>query len=242
MKTSKGRDVIRLTDDDYKTRKFKTAPGGTYNAKISSKSCIKSGQNGNLLNVMVTITKGPHKGVNIFDNIAPHVGWKIAQLLRALGIKKTGDLTLQALLKLIVGKELRVVISEGKYNDKPQNKVTQYLPFGKETAAEEDDDDEEGEEDDEDEDETEDDEDEDEDEEEEEEEEEDNDEEEDAEEDEEDEDEDDEEDEEEEDEDEDVAPKKAKKAKKVVKKAVKKMSKAVRKPASKSKTATKRRK
>ena len=136
------RDVIRLTDADYKGKNFQTAPGGTYDVRISSKSKVKPGKSSNILNLMVTITKGPHKGVNIFDNIAPHVGWKIAQLLRALGIKKVGELTLQKLLNLVAGKDCRVVISEGKYNGKPQNKVQQYLPFGAEDTGEQDEDDE----------------------------------------------------------------------------------------------------
>lgn len=126
---SSGSDVIRLSKADYETKSFKTAPSGTYHVQVSAKSCIKQGSNGNLLNVQVTIAKGPHKGVNIFDNIAPHVIWKIAQLLTAVGVPKVGELTLQRVLRMVSGKDLRAVVSEGSYNDKPQNKITQYLPL-----------------------------------------------------------------------------------------------------------------
>jgi ribosomal protein L12E/L44/L45/RPP1/RPP2 len=124
------KDRVSLTDDDFKRKSFKTAPAGKYTLKISNASKIKPGAQSNILQVVLTITKGPHKGVNIFDNIAAHVGWKVAQLMLALGIKKK-KITLQELLKLITGKTLQAVISTGKFNDKKQNKVAQYLPAGK---------------------------------------------------------------------------------------------------------------
>lgn len=139
-----GGDVIKLTEADYKKKTFKTAPGGTYFMRFTKKSTIKPGNDGNVLNVHGSISRGPHKGVTFFDNIAPHVGWKIAQLLAALGVKKM-SLTLQALLKLVKehGDEIRVQLREKKWSGKRQNAVVMYLPVkGKTDDEDEDQDDE----------------------------------------------------------------------------------------------------
>lgn len=141
---AKKTDVIKLTDDDFKGKSFKVAPAGKYQAKFNSKSKIKPGKNGNILNTIITITKGEHKGVNIFDNIAPHVGWKIAQLLKSLGIKKMPKkLTLQQLLDMLKkhGKDIRAIIKVEMYQGKKQNKVVQYLPLTSGDDEDEDDDD-----------------------------------------------------------------------------------------------------
>ena len=201
------KDVVRISDDDYKVKSFKTAPSGTYKyMKVSKEqSKIVPGNESNVLRLVTTIQKGPHKGVNVFDNIAAHVGWKIAQVLMALGytqarIKKMGaKLTLQEVLKLAAGKDIGAVIRETNSEEfGKQNKVVQYLPSGTDAEDEEEDEEEEEDLDDEEED----DEDEDLDEDEEEDEDEDDDEEEDEEDEDEEEDEDDEEEEDEEDEDE----------------------------------------
>jgi hypothetical protein len=135
----RGDDVIVISGEDWKGKgAFKTAPGGKYRFRFNKKSSIKPGQNGNLLNVIATLTamhngkKTEHKGINVFDNIAPHVGWKIAQVLRAMGVKKPPKkMTLKELLKMIQAydKEIRIVIGKKMYNGKPQNPVLQYLPL-----------------------------------------------------------------------------------------------------------------
>jgi hypothetical protein len=150
MAKNKG-DVVVLTDDDFKTKKFKTAPGGKYVLTIAkSKSKIKPGNSGNNLQLVLTISKGPHKKVNIFDHISPNVGWKIAQILKALGKKKVKKITLQELLKMLEGKDIGAVVKVTQWNGQPQNKIVQYLPV--KDIKDDDDEDEEGEEDEEDED------------------------------------------------------------------------------------------
>ncbi|MCA1830877.1 MAG: hypothetical protein LC663_05125 [Actinobacteria bacterium] len=103
---------------------------------------------GNLLLLVSAISaahngkKTEHKDVLVFDRIAPHVGWKIAQVLRAIGIKKPPKkMTLKELLKLITKykDEFRAVIGKSMYNGQPQNPVLQYLPL--ESSKDEDDDD-----------------------------------------------------------------------------------------------------
>lgn len=129
------KDVINLTDDDFKAKTYKTAPGGTYFIKISKqKSKVKPGSQGNIANLHITISRGKHKGITLYESLAPHVGWKIAQLLHALGVKKL-TLTLQELIKLVGDKELRAVLKEEKYQGKKNNKVVQFLPL--EAAADE---------------------------------------------------------------------------------------------------------
>lgn len=199
------KDVVRLKDEDYKSKSFKTAPSGRYTFTINkAQSKIVPGNESNVLRTVLTVSKGTHKGVNVFDNIAAHVGWKIAQLLLALGYtqKKLSKmkLTLPEVLKMIAGKSIDAVIKVRDSEDfGKQNKVVQYLPPG--AKLEDDDDEEEGEEDDEEE--SEDSEDEDEDEEDEEDEDSDDEDEDDEDDDSEEEDEDDDEDEEDEEEDED---------------------------------------
>lgn len=124
----KGNQVINLSSDDFKKKSFKTAPAGTYFAKLTAKSALKEMSGGTGINVQCVITKGPHKGVNIFDNIGPNVKWKIAQLCVALGIKKT-KFTMAELLKLIKGGELRVIVRVKLYNGAKKNEVVQYLPL-----------------------------------------------------------------------------------------------------------------
>jgi hypothetical protein len=139
--------VVNLTDDDYKGATFKVAPAGKYTVSITNKSKVgKAGSGGAKLVVHGKISKGEHKGVTFFDHIAASVGWKVAQLLMALGIKKK-KITLEEILKLAVGKELRAVLKVDKWEGKKNNKVVQWLPL---TASEDEDDDEELDEDDED--------------------------------------------------------------------------------------------
>ena len=102
-KTKKGRggkgdDVIIISKDDWKGKKKanKTAPGGKYRFRFNKKSSIRpnaagTGNNLNLISTLVAAHNGKkteHKGVLVFDNVAPHVGWKIAQILRAMKVKK----------------------------------------------------------------------------------------------------------------------------------------------------------
>lgn len=123
-------DEVNLGKDDYKRKSFKTAPGGTYAVQITVQTKIKKNAagDGNNLNVHAKITKGPHKGITFFDNIAPHVGWKVAQLLAAIGKKITGKTTLQKIAKLVAGKAVRALLKEETFNGKKQNKVVQWLP------------------------------------------------------------------------------------------------------------------
>jgi hypothetical protein len=148
-KSKSSDDVIIISKEDWKGgKKFKAAPGGKYRFKFNKKSSIKPGQNGNVLNLILTITamhngkKTEHKGVNVFDNIAPHVGWKIAQVLRSIGVKRAPKrMTLKELLALIMkyNKEIRAVIGTRMYNGKKQNNVLQYLPLEAEKDEEDDD-------------------------------------------------------------------------------------------------------
>jgi hypothetical protein len=156
-----GDDVILINKEDWKGRgAFPTAPGGKYRFKFDKSSSIKPGAKGNLLHLVMVITsthngkKTEHKGIKVFDNIAAHVGWKIAQVLRAMGVKKAPKkMTLKELLKMILayGKEIRAVIGKKKYMGKDQNPVLQFLPL--EASKDEDDDDIEDEDDDDDDDE-----------------------------------------------------------------------------------------
>lgn len=144
-------DVVVISREDWKGRKkFPIAPGGKYRFRYSKKSSIKpnSAGTGNVLNLISTLTslhngkKTKHKGVNVFDNIAPHVGWKIAQVLRSMGIKKAPKkMTLKELLKLILkfDKEVREVIGTNRFQGKTRNVVIQYLPL--QSSKDEDDED-----------------------------------------------------------------------------------------------------
>lgn len=152
---AKGNDSFSLTKDDLEGGNRKVAPGGTYVVALDKKNTeIKKGQNGNLLNICVKISQGKHKNVRIFDNIAAHVGWKIAQVIAAFGLTlKKG--TLQDLLKKILDSdgEIRVVVREDKYQGRPKNEIVQYLPAGDDEDADDDEDEDEDDDKDEDEDE-----------------------------------------------------------------------------------------
>jgi hypothetical protein len=132
--------VIKLSDKDFEQKTFKALPGGKHHFIISPKSEIRSGNAGPYINVALQVKKGPHKGTFVWDTVSAAVGWKIAQLALALGIPKAKlvkGLSLEQLLKLIVGKEVIVIVTKTTYEGQPQNKVKQYLPL----AAESDDDD-----------------------------------------------------------------------------------------------------
>lgn len=131
---------LKLTANDFKRKSFKTAPGGTYFVKITKdKTEIQKKPKGKALNVHGVIIKGSSKKISFFDNISAHVGWKIAQLLLALGIKKPKKgMTLEDVLKLAVGKELRAQLRETTYQGKKKNEVVTWLPLKK--SKDEDDD------------------------------------------------------------------------------------------------------
>lgn len=145
---AKKNTVVKLTDDDYKsTGGRRLAPGGTYTFRIRKESKAKQMSSGNGAEVRLTLigpkSKKKHFGVNVFDNIAPSVTWKIAQILQALGIKKKEVAFPEGFLKLVKGKVVRVSIRVK--NDEEwgkQNKINQYLPpegEGDEDEADEDD-------------------------------------------------------------------------------------------------------
>jgi hypothetical protein len=136
------KDTIKLTDDDFKAKTFKTLPGGKYLFKVEPKSKIKAGTNGAVMETWLKCVDKNHKGINVIDNIGANVGWKIAQLLKAFGIdaKKAAKLklnTLTAIMKYIVGKEIGAVVKVELYNGNKQNKVVTYLPLKEMTAGEE---------------------------------------------------------------------------------------------------------
>src|SRR5688500_2881164 len=143
---SKG-DSLKLTREDKEQKSFPTAPGGTYYLKfVKQHTKVAPGKKegaGNNLNVCVQISRGEHKGINIFDHIAPHVGWKIAQLLAAIKKTKMNEGTLQEIEKILHAykDEIRAVIKKTTYDGRPKNEVVQYLPLagGKATAADDDD-------------------------------------------------------------------------------------------------------
>lgn len=152
-------DVITVTKDDLSGGKsFKRAKNGKYRLKIDTKkSKIKPAKKGkgNNLELVVKITKDANgkkteaKGVSIYDTIAPHVGWKIANLVLAVFGKKQGlkllkkKLTLQELLKLLkkITEEIRGVVITETWRGKKRNKIRQYLPLepGKDEEEEEED-------------------------------------------------------------------------------------------------------
>lgn len=133
-------DTFNLTKADFEGN-FKTAPGGTYHVRILPESKIKPSKSGsgNNLEIRAMITRGPHKGIKFFDTIAPHVGWKIAQLVTALdlGMKKG---TLQKLRKKIIGEELRAILREKEFQGKTRNEVVQWLPLKGAVSADDEDD------------------------------------------------------------------------------------------------------
>ena len=135
------KDAINLNEKDFIRKSFKAAPPGTYTVKITNKTKIEpSRAGGNMLKIHAKIVSGPNKGISFFDNIVPHVGWKVAQVLAALGVKKM-SLTLQQLLKMVLDADLRVILRVKKWDGKDRNEVVQWLPL-KATKAEEVDDDE----------------------------------------------------------------------------------------------------
>jgi hypothetical protein len=127
-------DVINLTEDDFKGKKFKAFPAGTYTCLISKDSKVTKFSGGSRGIKLVLNVVGDSKGKTIkqkgkiFDNIVASVTWKVGQLMAALGIKKM-KITLDELLKLIKGKKLRVVIRVERFEKKDRNKVVQLLPL-----------------------------------------------------------------------------------------------------------------
>lgn len=140
MSKALGNEKISLSEEDFKVKKFKAAPGGTYRIRISNKSKLKPGKNGGTtLELHGTITKGPHKKITFIDNIGSSVAWKIGQLLAAIGKKKVKEITLAKLLKLALeAGEFRALLKATKYEGKDRNEVVQYLPLGNGSEHDED--------------------------------------------------------------------------------------------------------
>jgi hypothetical protein len=137
---AKGRNVVNLSDDDYKGATFKVAPAGKYEVTVTPKTKVgKSKSGGAKIEIHAKIAKGEHKGISFFDHVAASVTWKVAQVLLALGVKKK-SITLEEIVKLLIGTNLRAVLMVDKYEGKKNNKVVQWLPL---KAADDDDDDDE---------------------------------------------------------------------------------------------------
>jgi cobalamin biosynthesis protein CobT len=133
---AKGRNVVNLSDDDYKGATFKVAPAGKYEVTVTPKTKVgKSKSGGAKIEIHAKIAKGEHKGISFFDHVAASVTWKVAQVLLALGVKKK-SITLEEIVKLLIGTNLRAVLMVDKYEGKKNNKVVQWLPL---KAADDDD-------------------------------------------------------------------------------------------------------
>ena len=157
-------DVISFDKEDIDGGKH--APAGKYQLKIMAKSSVEPNKagDGNNLVIFAQISKGKFKGVSLRDYLGTKAKWKIAQFMRAIGMKvKPGmKVTLQDILKAAKGKDLRAILMVENYEGRKNNKVVTWLPLaeaeGEETAEseeeeEEDDEEEEEEEEEEDEDE-----------------------------------------------------------------------------------------
>jgi hypothetical protein len=126
---------LKLTDEDFKRKSFKTAPAGTYDLRGSKKETkIKPGNKGHdIAQLCWTITKGPHKGVNIFDNVDPEVGWKVGQTLAALGYtpKTAKGKTLEDIVdEVSAGAEAKGIVRVRRFEGKKRNEIAQLLPKG----------------------------------------------------------------------------------------------------------------
>jgi hypothetical protein len=132
---------LNLKADDFKRKSFKAAPGGTYFVRIlKEKTKIEKKPKGKQITVYAKIMKGSSKGITFFDNVSASVGWKIAQLLVALGIKKpSSKLTLEMVLKKAIGADLRVQLKTETWEGKKRNKVVTWLPLKKTKDEDEDD-------------------------------------------------------------------------------------------------------
>lgn len=149
MATKKGRSFFKVTDEDLKGKTFKTAPGGVYTIKGQKNDTkIKPGSSGDVMQLKWMISKGPHAKITLFDNVGVNVGWKIGQLLGALGytVKQINKMTPEDVIKIVQGGvELRASIRKKMWDGSPQNKIAQYLPLLGEDAGDDDDDEDEDE-------------------------------------------------------------------------------------------------
>jgi hypothetical protein len=142
MAKALGNEKITLGKEDFEVKKFKAAPGGTYRVAIDAKkSKLKPGKTSGTttLELHASISKGEHKKISFIDNIGSSVTWKIGQLLSALGKKKTTEITLAKLLKMLIDAgELRALLRAVKFEGKDRNEVVQWLPLKNDSAGDDD--------------------------------------------------------------------------------------------------------
>lgn len=126
-----------LDKADFERKSFKPAPAGKYFVKFNAKETKMDGDNAR---IVADVSRGEYKGKRFFDHIAAHVGWKIAQLLSALGKTKMLKGSLEDIVKLVKAHkgEVRCVVKIDMWKGTKRNKIVMWLPL--EAGTDEDDD------------------------------------------------------------------------------------------------------
>jgi hypothetical protein len=110
-------------------REFDALPAGVYPVTVLEATHQISSNGNKMLVLTLEVSDGEHQGRRLWERIAyvPSIEWKLRQVIGALMGAKTGGVQTFKRQELL-GLGAKVMVVESEYNDRPTNKITEWLP------------------------------------------------------------------------------------------------------------------
>lgn len=112
-------------------REFEALPAGLYPVTVLDATHQISSKGNKMLVLTVEVSDGEYRGRRLWEHIAylPSIAWKLRQVVGALMGNGTGVQTFKR--QELIGLSANVAVIETEYNDRPTNKISEWLPSDK---------------------------------------------------------------------------------------------------------------
>lgn len=109
-------------------REFEALPAGIYTVTVLDAAHQISSKGNKMLVLTVEVSDGEHCGRRLWEHVAylPSIAWKLRQVIGALRGTGSGVQTFKR--QELIGLSANVAVVETEYNDRPTNKITEWLP------------------------------------------------------------------------------------------------------------------
>ena len=109
-------------------REFDALPAGIYPITVLDAAHQISSRGNRMLVLTVEVSDGEHRGRRLWEHIAylPSIAWKLREVIGALMGTGNGVQTFKR--QELIGLTANVAVVETEYNERPTNKISEWLP------------------------------------------------------------------------------------------------------------------